>query len=101
MINPPKFEVLKDTSLTGFHILEIQDGPFQGITFHYSEVTFEEKDDDAILHFNYTVLVGEVTEDAKESFGKMIGDILLSILEEQLAKNEVVYANGSDTQPQL
>ena len=92
----PTFTVLEEVNPAGFHILQFTDGEFEGIKFHYSEVAVEEEDDSAKLHFEYTVTDGAISEAQKSDFEQTLGDILLHMLEEQIAEQKVVYAGGTD-----
>jgi len=89
----PNYEVI-DKSINGFSPIKIIDGEFKDIEFCYGSVAIEEdqEKDCATLKFDYTILTGEPKN--VDGFQETIGDILKNILEEQLTKNEVVYAGG-------
>lgn len=79
--------------------LELLEEPYNGIRYKYGKVEFKEPEnegDDAMLQFDFELydqrLVVQFKEDS--SFHKVIGDILIAIIEEQLERNEVVYTGG-------
>ena len=67
----------------------IEDGKYAGLVYGYGNVRFLEKDgDDAVLQFDYDVLepididVNNLSEEDYEEFRTMIGDILVSLIED-------------------
>jgi tRNA A37 threonylcarbamoyltransferase TsaD len=102
--NVPKFEILEVANSAGFQIIEIQEGEFEGIDFNFSQVRIEEENDVGRMRFDYTVVSGEVSEDETSRFVKVIGDILISILSDQMNKplgaQTVVYAGGVGAEAQ-
>jgi hypothetical protein len=98
MSNIPKYEILKEANAHGFHIVEIQEGHFECVSYTYSGVKIEESEngDSAECRFDWTIVNGQVEEDEKKAFGQIAGGILMDIIDKQLANNEVVYAGGTD-----
>ncbi len=84
--------------------LEIISGKFQGCVFNFDEVKFgEEENPDGTytMHFEYNIVNEFKLEDSdKDEFNKFLGDTLVNILEEQIAKSEVVYKGGIDEDAQ-
>lgn len=81
--------------------IELLEEPFEGIRYSYGKVEFidpELEGDDATLKFDYNVydqrLVLQLSEDTL--FQQTIGDILVELIEKQLAANEIVYTGGTD-----
>lgn len=81
--------------------IELLEDPFEGIRYSYGKVELVEpevKGEDATLKFEYSVwdqrLVTQLSED--KLFQKTIGDILVELIEKQLAANEIVYTGGTD-----
>src|SRR6056300_1539926 len=67
----------------------ITDGKYKGLVYNYGNVRFLERDnDDAILQFEYNVLekididMENLSEDDHVEFRKMIGDILVELIED-------------------
>lgn len=70
------------------------DGPYDGVSFVISELKFadEENLDGSInMTFEYDITNGK---DVDEQFTKTLGDVIIAILEEQVARGEVVYSGG-------
>jgi len=61
------------------------------IVIQVKQLSFEEKKDSCIMHFNYVIISGEINHDKYpkiEQFKHTIGDILVKIMaEEQLMDN--------------
>lgn len=69
---------------------------FDSITFKYGEVKFveNEEQENATLSFEYDIIEGQAPQELAK-FEKMIGDLLLNIIEQQLLNQEVVYKGGT------
>lgn len=78
------------------YAIRMLNSEFENITFKYGEVKFLEDDnqDHATLSFEYDIIEGQAPQKVAE-FEKMIGDLLLNILEQQLLKHEVVFKGGT------
>ena len=81
--------------------IELLEEPFEGVRYSYGKVEFidpEVEGGDATLKFDYNVydqrLVIQLEHD--NQFHKTIGDILVELIEKQLASNEIVYTGGTD-----
>lgn len=85
----PKFKVTEDANKEGFFILEILDGEYEGVRWTYGEVTFEEDH----MTYDLNILDGDVENDT--AFKNLTGDILVSIIEEQLKTSDVQYHGGT------
>lgn len=79
--------------------IELLEDPFKGVRYKYGKVEFiepETEGGDAICKFDFDIwdqrLVIQLSED--KLFQSMIGDILIGLIEKQLADNEVVYTGG-------
>lgn len=76
--------------------LEMLDEPFNGVTFYYEGMKFadQENEDGSInMSFDYTITSEKPKDEL--SFQKTLGDLIIQILEEQIAKGEVVYNGGA------
>lgn len=69
---------------------------FENITFKYGEVKFVENEaqENATLSFEYDIIEGQAPKELAK-FEKMIGDLLLNIIEQQLVNQEVVFKGGT------
>lgn len=78
--------------------LEIMAGDFKGCLFYYDGMKFadQENDDGSMnMSFNYEITNDfEIKEEDTERFGKLLGDFLIMVLDEQIKKNEVIYKGG-------
>lgn len=75
-----------------YHI-KVLSGEFAGIVYKFGEVSISEDNGEAILHFSYDLVSGELTN--KAAFETFIGDRLIEMLEEQLKERSVVYSGGT------
>lgn len=78
--------------------IKLTSGPFDGTIFKYGKIKFEEKNDQAYLHFAYDVLESKVSKPKKleknEDFKNYIGDLLVEIISGNLEK-EIIDENGT------
>ena len=76
-----------DHNIANTAILELIDGAHDGVKFYFGKINIEEVNDEAILHFEYNT-IGDYektpNESDKKDFDKMMGDVVLSILESQI-----------------
>ena len=93
-----QYEVLEKANAAGFQIIRIIDGVYAGIEYAYNRVSFEEEAEGPMCSFDYDVYVDveKLAENDKAAFGQFIANILFEIMQEQLARNEVVYAGGTN-----
>jgi hypothetical protein len=78
--------------------LELTAGPFKGTKFYYEgmKMADEENPDGSMnMSFDYVITGGDTPKKLNE-FEQVLGETILQILEEQIAKNEVVYTGGVD-----
>lgn len=69
--------------------------PFDDIIFRLGKVSFEEVDDQAVMHYDYVVL--EHTEEhPKEELDKFIGDFLVQLITDGVKDNNLIYTGGVD-----
>lgn len=87
------YEIL-DESYNGSQLIKLTSGDYSGIIYSYGAVELVEEEDQARLKFDYKV--HSEHEYNEQEFGKYVGDILVDLLTEQLAKNEIVYTGGVD-----
>jgi hypothetical protein len=84
---------------SGFHdnhwTIKIDEGDYEGVMYQYDTVSFEESEDgDVILQFNTITVDNPKNYDLTTSeFENTIGDILTTIIQEQLDEME---KNGND-----
>lgn len=92
------FNVLDKLTEAGFHIIQITEGQFKDVEFSYGGIAIQEEGDEAILKFDYDIIKDNLglSTTHNESFTQVIGKFLLSLLEEQTEKGEVVYYGGTN-----
>ena len=78
-------------------VIKILSGEFEGIEYTYGAVAVEENKDktSAALKFEYTIVSGAVGSRV-ESFRLLTGDILTSIIENQISSESIIYKGGAD-----
>lgn len=87
------YEVLEE-SYNGSQLIKLTSGDYSGIIYSYGSVGFDEQGEQVSLRFDYKVHSDHDYDE--QEFGKYIGDILVDLITEQLAKNEIVYTGGVD-----
>lgn len=87
-------ELLDEYTEGGFIPIRITEGLFKGVKFHYTKVSVEEKDEDAYLSFEYTIIENYSKINYKK-FETCIGDILVELLKKQITESSVVYSGGT------
>ena len=83
----------------------IQESKFNGLLYKYNEVSFlgdDQNDPTMTLKFTYDILEipsslegSELNEEDEAEFNKLLGDVLVDIMEEDFNKSEEEYDNGS------
>lgn len=92
-----QFEVLDITDRQGFYLIKLTEGDFSGIIYSFGKVYFTEEGDHARLHFDYDIEnKDEFPNIDVPKFEQVIGDILMDLISEGVAKNELVYKGGVD-----
>jgi len=85
-----------DHTVANTAVLELIGGVHDGVKFYFGTMNVEEVNDEGILHFEYNT-VGDyettLNEQDKAAFDKMMGDVVLSILMDNLEKREQENAN--------
>ena len=85
-----------DHTIANTAILELIGGVHDGVKFYFGIMNVEEVNDEGILHFEYNT-VGDyettLNEQDKAAFDKMMGDVVLSIIMDNLEKREQENAN--------
>lgn len=91
------YTITENITHSGFQIIKLTEGQFEGVEYYYTEVSFSEGDYQT-LSFIYELVNdnGKITQKNQEIFQNLIGDILTNIMEQQLESNDVVYANGTE-----
>jgi hypothetical protein len=89
-----------DKQIEGHIVLKISDteSPFCGIEYYYEGMKFADKEneDGSIqMTFEYTITDGEIPEGKQMEFEAFLGDQLITILEDQMAREEVVFKGGT------
>jgi len=97
-----KYELIDHPN--GFHdehwCVEIKEGTFKGLIYQYDTIHFKETEegDDAILDFNtITVENNDELDLTTEEFSGIIGDVLVSIIEDRLKNEELSELNTPNT----
>lgn len=89
--------VTLDIEFNGVPVTAIKytEGPFKDIIYCYYGVRFEEQTDQLVLHFEYEIIEGSITDTS--AFIQAAGDTLVEIIEEKNAKREpLIYTGGID-----
>lgn len=79
----------------GAHKLKFTSNEFRGIIFTVGKVSFEEKDDETVMHYNYDVVEHSEPYE-KDLLDKAVGDLVMYLLKEGVEDNSLVYTGGVD-----
>ncbi len=86
-----EIEVTESTIDSSAFDIKILNGEFAGVVYRIGEVSFPDEDE-PLLRFSYDIVWGDV--DDIQAFEKFIGDSIVEMLKEQLAKGEAVFKGG-------
>jgi len=82
--------------------IKFLDGPYEGTTFKYGKVKFEEKNEQMYLLFAYDVIESTVSKPKKlekdDKFKNYIGDLLVEIMSSNIEQEIVDEAGTSYTE---
>ena len=67
--------------------IKINNGEYEGLVFHYNQVSFYEKDDVPHVKFDYDIL-SEDEDPQTEEFTNLLGDIVVDILEREFKRSK-------------
>lgn len=90
------FEITENV-VSGFKIIRVKKGKFAGVEYTYGAVGInfpDGEDSPPSLSYEVNVIVGEADLKDKD-FVNLTGDILFSIINQQLLNGEAVYFGGT------
>lgn len=92
-----KLEVDKETSDVYIRII---DGEYEGTSYLYGNVAFDESQDNdqVYLNFNYEIIESDLDKKILEDdidFKNHIGDILVAIINKNLEENKAIHELGT------
>ena len=77
--------------------IKINSGEYEGIVFHYNQVSFYEQDDVPHIKFDYDILNQDKEDPKTEDFTNLLGDIVVDIMEREFNRsNDGVFVDESD-----
>lgn len=80
--------------------ITIDEGNYQGVTYQYDTVSFNEEEGDVILSFNTITLDNPQDLDlTTDEFENTVGDILTTIIDEQLEQMNNEDGTGNTETP--
>lgn len=77
--------------------IKLLDGEYENTIYMYGNVSFEEKDDEVYLSFNYEILESDLDKnilEQDEDFKIHIGDVLTSIMIKKLEEDKGIHELG-------
>jgi hypothetical protein len=89
-----------DKTIGGHIVLKVSDmeSPFYNMEYYYDGMKFadqENEDGSMEMKFDYVIVEGVPPQGMLREFEQFIGDQLLAIMEEQIARQEVVFKGGT------
>jgi hypothetical protein len=91
--------VVMESKSTGLQAIKLTEGAFEGIVYTYGKVEFGEDDqnDKVSIKFEYEILdYADKGLTDKKPFEQYIGDILVELIHQGIANNDLVYTGGVD-----
>ena len=62
----------------------ISEGKFEGMKVQYGRISFDEKDDEMALKFDYSLMDNPNNLEEDQEFVDILGEVLMSVLEEEI-----------------
>ena len=62
----------------------ISEGKFEGMKVQYGRISFDEKDDEMALKFDYRLMDNPNNLEEDQEFVDILGEVLMSVLEEEI-----------------
>lgn len=75
--------------------IKFTEGVYSGIVIQLGKVVFEEIGDDCHMKYDYDVIRYE-TEYDKPSLDRIVGDLLIQMIEQGIKDNDLIYTGGTD-----
>lgn len=69
-------------------------GEYSGVKYNYNKCSVEEKNNTAILHFDYNIIENINKKYNIKDFEKYIGDILVYLIENYIQEEKLIYSGG-------
>lgn len=91
-----RYKLLDEKDPQGFFYVKLTDRPYEGIIYSYGKVELLEEGDSLRLKFDYEIIDDNSIDVDEQAFKQEIGDILVEMIEEGVAKNSLVYTGGVD-----
>ena len=90
--------IIKQTEkyINGLQVMLITTGEFNGIEFTYGKVEIKDVNGECILSFDRDIHSHPTESIDMDRFDQFVGDYLISVIDEYLANNSVVYSGGVD-----
>jgi hypothetical protein len=82
--------------IDGQYKIKFTNTEFDDIIVSIRGVSFEEREDEAVMKFDYDIHEGKVPEEDLIKFKQLLGDFILQGIEAGLKTNSVVYKGGVD-----
>jgi hypothetical protein len=93
---------ITEEKVNDFHVLEINEGTFEGLKFTLGEIKFaDEPNDDGTysISFDYNVVNDyNVDKSLEEKLKTEIGDIVVSLITASIESADTLYKGGIDEQ---
>lgn len=78
--------------------VKLLDGVYENTIYMYGNISFEEKDDQVYMSFNYEILESDLDKtclEHDEDFKQYIGDVLSSIMIKKLEEEKKIHEFGT------
>jgi hypothetical protein len=90
-------DVLEETSENGFAKILFKAGPLDGVKVSFGKVSFTPNDTGEItLSYDYETEGKPPRFLSKMEYEKILGDFLMTLIEDAMKKNDIAYQGGTD-----
>jgi hypothetical protein len=82
----------------GTYKIKFTDSKFSNIIFTIGGISIEERDEQAILHYEYFLddESGPLLSEDEKEFKKLVGDYILESITRGIENNDIIYKGGVD-----
>jgi hypothetical protein len=99
MTNTTEIEVeIVGVTDDGTNKIKFTNTQYDSIIITIGKVSFEEVDDQAIMHYEYDIVEHdtELDSEQKKEFDNLVGNYLVQCIERGIKNEDLIYAGGTD-----
>lgn len=92
-------EVLTESTNGCYHV-KFVDGEYSGMVLTFGDISFTENEDqdECVMSYHYDVIHNPLETFDEDDFKQYVGDLLIEMIQDQLEREELIYAGGVDNE---